>query len=433
MRRLFVLFFILGLILSFSCLGMAEAPKYDLGGETITFSSYFGWDDYEDGAGKARLEEVEEMFNVNIELINVHYSETADMIETEVLAGDVPFHVGLWQNHWMLEWDLYDFLHDLNPVLEEEVFERFPDVGPMGREQQAMIGDSLYALNMPEAAPVQRVFWNKDLFDSEGLPNLYDLYDNDEWNWENFKQIALDATQDKDGDGEIDQWGIAGSGFVGHGIGFPYSNDAPLIKNEDGRLVYAGNEPGFVESLELWHELQEEGAIYEEAGVHEGSPLWLDGDVAMFIYYHTEGGTLSEIEDEFGVVPLPKGPRAEEYGAPTILMDCLVVPVTVDNPREVIEVALALFEYAEPYIDKEEYEEEYWNEYAVDEGYQDMKSIEIIKELNELATSDFTNHLGPGVAASTIMDEVLEGNKSPQAAMDEIADEIQSALDESYN
>ena len=52
------------------------------------------------------------------------------------------------------------------------------------------------------------VAYNKDLFEREGLPDLYELYLDGEWTWDMATEIAVKATQDIDGDGVVDIWGI---------------------------------------------------------------------------------------------------------------------------------------------------------------------------------------------------------------------------------
>jgi len=422
-KNITVLVLVLALLFTMSGFGFAEA-LYDFGGETVVFSHYWRlWDNFEDGAGRARLEEVEEMFNVNIELLDVHWSETAGLVRESVLSGDVPYDVGIWQSHWTIEWDLYDYLWDLNPILDQEFFDRFPQVGMVGADQQPMIGDRMYSVHLPEAPPMQKVYWNKEFFDREGLPTPYELMDEDQWNWENFRQIALDATI------EDEQWGLGGLGLVGHGIGFPYTNDASPIITENGRLVYNGNSPEFVEAVEFWYDLQQSGAVYEELGLHQSMPEWLDGNLAMFIYYHSD--QLPEVGD-FGIAPLPKGPRADEYVVPATLVDCMVVPLTVDNPEMVMEVLMALLEISEPYIDTEEYADSYWYDYAEEEGFVDMESLEISRWMSELAVPDFSNYMTTSLGG-VLVNEILTGEQSAQAALDAIASEEQSHLDDTFN
>lgn len=65
-----------------------------------------------------------------------------------------------------------------------------------------------YAMGGRDAGVQYGIFWNKTLFDRYGLPDLYELYENGEWIWEKFKEIALAGNQDTDGDGEYDVHGF---------------------------------------------------------------------------------------------------------------------------------------------------------------------------------------------------------------------------------
>lgn len=64
------------------------------------------------------------------------------------------------------------------------------------------IKDHLYGL--PNDVAVIALFYNKDLFDQEGV-----AYPTDDWTWEDMLRMAKKFTRDKDGDGHIDQFGLA--------------------------------------------------------------------------------------------------------------------------------------------------------------------------------------------------------------------------------
>lgn len=427
--RYFALPMVLVLALALSA-GVALASVHDFGGQTIIFASYYGHGAFADGAGLAHLEEIEEIFNVNIEFKNVHWSETADTVRTSVLAGDIPYHAAIWQNHWKFQWDLFDFIHTFDDVVDAAFFDRFPQVGLTGADQQAGIHGLTYSINMPGIPPMRRILWNKDLFDREGLPSPYDLMDAGQWTWDAFRDIALQATRDTTGDGQTDQWGYAGANLIHHGIGLTFTNNAPAVVVEDGRMVFNGTSPEFLETLHFWRGLVADGVTYPEWGVHEGQGVWQEGNAAMFSYY-SFGHGLTDIADDFGVVPMPVGPSGD-YAAPAGLINSIVIPITVDDPMPVLELFLALYELADPWLDVQEYEEDFWMNFATTSGIRDFESLETIQFMTSIAVPDFSVHMTPGDFHQAIRD-VVAGEKTPATAMEEVADVVQAHLDDRYN
>ena len=75
----------------------------------------------------------------------------------------------------------------------------------------------------------------KSMLEREGLPDIYDLWIADNWTWDQAEEMIIDVTCDLDGDGEIDQWGIAYR-RLGYAI---HINNAQFVKkDESGRYRY---------------------------------------------------------------------------------------------------------------------------------------------------------------------------------------------------
>ena len=79
---------------------------------------------------------------------------------------------------------------------------------------------------LPWDGNVSLMFYNKDLFDQEGVP-----YPRGDWTWEEFREIAKRFTKDLDGDGRIDQFGT--------NIGFDMLGLEPIVWSYGGDLLSA--------------------------------------------------------------------------------------------------------------------------------------------------------------------------------------------------
>ena len=177
--------------------------------------------------------------------------------------------------------------------------------------------------SFPFNKSVRALYWNKDLFESEGL-------DRAPRNWDEYRAFARKMTKDTDGDGEIDQWGTAGQISAWMFENLLIQNGGRIL-TPDGTAA-AFNGPEGVSALEFMVEL-----LTDYGKVTSGYEYQNDfqaGKVAMI-----EGSTvsLSFMEGKYtfdmAVAPLPS---RKQKG-------CLVagtnVVIFADSPSEKKEAA----------------------------------------------------------------------------------------------
>ncbi len=136
---------------------------------------------------------------------------------------------------------------------------------------------SLYAF--PKDLSCFAFAYNQDLFDAAGLeyPDPNDPYTYDE-----FIEVCEKLTIDKDGDGEIDQWGVANADQFGM-TPFLYSNGVRFL-NEDMTKVNVTNNPQLTEALTFYTDLTKNGLTpsVDQDTALGGYQRWLDGQVAFY-------------------------------------------------------------------------------------------------------------------------------------------------------
>ncbi|WP_035768087.1 ABC transporter substrate-binding protein [Butyrivibrio sp. NC2002] len=136
---------------------------------------------------------------------------------------------------------------------------------------------SIYAL--PKDLSCFAFAYNKDLFDAAGLeypdPNKPYTYDE-------FVEVCEKLTIDKDGDGEIDQWGVANADQFGM-TPFLYSNGVKFLNDDMTKVNVANNEP-LKEALTFYTDLTKNGLTpsVEQDTALGGYQRWLDGQVAFY-------------------------------------------------------------------------------------------------------------------------------------------------------
>ncbi len=137
---------------------------------------------------------------------------------------------------------------------------------------------SLYCL--PKDLSCFAFAYNKKLFDEAGLdyPDPEKPYTYDE-----FLKVCKKLTIDKDGDGEIDQWGVANADAFGM-TPYIYSNGARFL-NEDQTKVTIQDDPKFKEAFQYYCDLTSKEGVtpsVEQDTALGGYQRWLDGQVGFY-------------------------------------------------------------------------------------------------------------------------------------------------------
>ncbi len=250
---------------------------YDFGGEIVTIVEFWAGSAFSEGKGAAHLAAIEEKYNCVIEFgwPGGDHNGFVENLATHVMEGaeNVVFE---GQNQWIYYAVAEGLLLPLTDVLDQGYYDALPDsVGAVMPEHNVFFGD-VYGFESgwgggPEKffGETQGVYWNKELFARENLPSPYELYEQGQWTWENFKDIAIKATVDTDGDGVIDQWGFTTRGSMqdpGTIEYFIYMNGGEPVRFEGDRLLFTMNEPAAIEALEFARELVGLG-VYLDYGV----------------------------------------------------------------------------------------------------------------------------------------------------------------------
>ena len=193
-------------------------------------------------------------------------------------AGDMPdvFYVGpaavrsYVDNGYVLPLDQY--------VDEATVNSIWGTTNEIYRYDGKTIGKgSLYAF--PKDLSCFAFAYNQDLFDAAGLtyPDP-----NKPYTYEEFKEVCKTLTKDTDGDGEVDQWGVACADQWGM-TPILYSNGVKFL-NEDMTKVNVANNAQLIEALTYYTDLTKEGLTpsVEQDTALGGYQRWLDGQIAFY-------------------------------------------------------------------------------------------------------------------------------------------------------
>ena len=412
-----------------------EEVTMDLGGRTIRLAA---WWDPTPVAGTSestdllieRRNAMEEKYNFKMEYLNIPIEQLVETFSASVLAGDPftelcylqsqQFFPGLVNNGFcypVSDLGVFDF--------EEEKWNKFIlEVGTYDGK--------IYGFDTGHIEPRSGIFWNKTLFEREGLPNLYELQNSYQWTWDKLKECAEKATKDTDGDGVLDQFGLVGDFRLVWA--FIESNNGKLYKMIDNKPVFTLNEPEAIEALQFVQDL-----IFSKAlPVPPDGSSWewpiiefQSGKYAMIGGEWWQAGRYQEsMEDDYGFVVYPMGPRADQYVQVTVQANLIVMPNGVKNPEE---VAFIWDEYTDPLPNEDP---DSWKQ-SIENNSRD---IETVNTIEKIITGEVKSVMCQMYLVGSVGDLgwntirfIGKGDKTPQVAVEEIALQAQAALNEAFN
>jgi hypothetical protein len=144
------------------------------------------------------------------------------------------------------------------------------------------------------------IYYNKQMFKDNGLTTPTEYYKKGQWNFKNFRKVAMALTQDTNGDGKIDQYGFS-----------TYALDAWGIVN-GGKFVNFDKKGGIQLTLndtKLQAGLQfvQDGFFKYKYMTASSDPTLENGKLAMTATYCGAKDT-HKADSKWGVVPFPLGP-----------------------------------------------------------------------------------------------------------------------------
>lgn len=411
-------------------LGFDPVGSYDLGGNTVTIISWTGarMQQYFDSFIPVmdRIEEAERHFNCKIEFMQTSNVPRLNMIR--VMAGDSTYD--LW--HVQNKIGYFELVSEgaalpMSDILPVEYYENLPPTLRM-TEEALQFGGKYYGIGTMDHNPTYGfqndlifVAYNKSLLDREGIEDIYELYLYDEWTWDKVTEIGRKVTRDIDGDGEIDQYGIADVRPWDLAI----ANDASLTKiGADGRVVYAGDEPAYIEAIDQylawWHDDQ---IAFPTRNNQDSYSKFVNGEAGFFFYVPVFRlpDLMADMTDEWGIVPFPMGPGATDYRYPSQALSTTLIPVNASQPEALAALRAFLWQ-----------EEDISTNTVLASVVSNRESAQVFVEAHEYWNGSASRlyEIPTWDATSVINYEILEGEIGPTAGMAKVRPIIQAKLDE---
>ena len=103
------------------------------------------------------------------------------------------------------------------------------------------------------------MYYNKDLFDKAGV-----AYPTSDWTWNDLREAAKKLTIDKNGDGQMDQWGVAVNNIVWVWASFVWSNGGEALSPD--RKECKLTDPKSIEALDFYYGLSSKDGVSPPPG-----------------------------------------------------------------------------------------------------------------------------------------------------------------------
>lgn len=271
------------------------------------------------------------------------------------------------------------------------------------------------------------VFFNKDLFEANSLQSPYELYESDSWTWQAMVDYATALTQDTDGDGENDQWGLA---IDSDYYPFLFSNNVHMLEYQNDKYTYTLNSPAAVEALEFFIEQSNSDINAPWLGDNLSSRVtpFVEGRIGMLVANVSHASTyFGDMSDDYGWVPFPKGPSADTYQLYRASTSCYIVPTPVQNPEQVFQ----MYDLITDWVQEVDALALYKSPLLCDD-----ESLEILRDAYDGAWNDYDmSNMVAGFKALTRsgIDAAWGGDVAVKTAVDSVADAAQQLIDESLN
>lgn len=206
--------------------------------------------------------------------------------------------------------------YDSNPVININDSQWF---GP--NKEFTKYGGKTYGLSWITdlyETPVRNVmYFNKRILEQYGYTDLYSMVEDGTWTWDEFEKIARDI-QTKSGGAVKGLTGFSETALV-----YPFiaSNDSLLAKeNGKGQYDFVTKFPDTYlprtqAALDFVHQLIYEDKLWLEPDSKGTENHFVAGKAAfMVLGFDSAANNLAvNMKDDYGILPLPKGPDATEY------------------------------------------------------------------------------------------------------------------------
>ncbi|MBN1153878.1 sugar ABC transporter substrate-binding protein [candidate division KSB1 bacterium] len=177
-----------------------QSPNSDTDQDKLRYLS-LAWQEQSIAANKAIVAEWNSQHpDMEVEYIQGTWNSIHDYLITTFETKETPdiFH---YESAIIVDFAIRGFLADMRPYIGQEMYSDILDIA-----WESVTRSNGEICGIPFLMESFIVLYNREIFEKNGIeaPSF-----ESPWTWDEMRQAALALTQDTDGDGSVDQWGVA--------------------------------------------------------------------------------------------------------------------------------------------------------------------------------------------------------------------------------
>lgn len=334
MKKLLSMFLVLAML--FALTGTALADDTPANGVVRT---YFWEQPGEDTL--AAIAYTEEKYQIKLDWELVSWDSLNSRYIADITSGDAP-DIMLLQSTAFPRVAIQKLVMPVSS-LNQELLANLAAVDPNGdsaRKHFSFAGEG-YAITGSNGPRV--IFFNQTMFEDFGLDTPLELFEAGEWNWDTFRQSAIDV-MDYNEDGTVRVWGF--ETWV-YDMWYLANGAQVITPNDDGTVKLNLDDPKLVRALQFMQDGYYKDKFINPSGNGTMTADFVSGKCAMIADGFYRVYEINDVlTDEWDFVPVPEGPDNTEGVIPGNI-DAYGVPINAKNPDGALLYFTGMCEYGE--------------------------------------------------------------------------------------
>jgi multiple sugar transport system substrate-binding protein len=240
--------------------------------------------------------------SVSVDLIEA--SDRADLLArlSTAFAGGTPPDVFLINYRFYAQFASQGVLDPIQARLDGSAAFEPSDFYPQPMEAFTFDGQLTC---MPQNVSSLVVYYNRDLFTQNGVTEPAEG-----WTWDDMVSAAQALTQDVDGDGVVEQYGLGVEASIIRVAPFVWSNGGEVVDSDDNPTRLALDGPEAIEAMQAFFDLHQEHVVVpgdEEVEAEDDETRFMNGRMGMVLSSRRSTPAFRTITGfDWDVAPLPR-------------------------------------------------------------------------------------------------------------------------------
>lgn len=302
-------------------------------------------------------------------------------------------------------------------------------------------GDDMYAIypyfwSVQTVSIMPTMWFNPQVINRFGQRSPFELYEQDKWDWENFREMCHAMRDDTDSDKA--NW-ILPMGYTSEPyleLACIYSNNGRLVEIDgNGKMVYALDSPNVAEAMEFLVDLSADGYMTDDGDRQNIDPFCTNKRAFFFEFTHLGIFTNSttniagKMEGEYEWMIFPHGPRGDRNTVTTAFSwysSYFYLCGNVDT--SCAETLLPYLYEPLPGDNRENFEDDFKRI-----NFYSEESYRFYQKMRDEAICDYSVYTPFTTTVYDALKKITRRTMTVTEALSSIKEKVQSYIDEQYN